>query len=263
MRDREHSVAELHVVVHGEPDPSGPTPIVLIHGVGSSAAEWKKVVDRLPDDLCVAAYDLRGHGTSSAPDGRWTIDDFVEDHLRVLGQLGIQRAHVVGFSLGGLIAQRLAVTHPERVDRLVVIGSVAGRTAQERERVLERLARVDAEGPAGAARVSVQRWYSEAYLASHPDAAAAVVSRMERLDPAAYARAYRVLATTDLAEDLGRITAPVLVMTGEHDVGSPPRMAQLIAESTGGRLVIVPGARHNVLEEEPEMIAKEIAAHVR
>jgi pimeloyl-ACP methyl ester carboxylesterase len=239
------------------------TPVVFVHGVGSSASGWDAVIDALPEDIVTVTYDLRGHGSSPAPGGVWTVDDFVEDHVRLLHTLGMDKCHLVGFSLGGLIAQRIAATYPETVDRLVIIGAVAGRTTEERERVLERLAMVERVGPAGAARQSVARWYSPDYLAAHPETHHLVVERMERLNAAAYARAYRVLATTDLADDLHRIKAPILVMTGENDVGSPPRMAELMATATGGRLVIVPGSRHEVLEEAPELIAKEITTHVR
>jgi pimeloyl-ACP methyl ester carboxylesterase len=86
---------------------------------------------------------------------------------------------------------------------------------------------------------------------------------MERLDREAYTNAYRVLATTDLVNDLERIRVPLLAMTGEFDAGSPPRMSHLMADRTGGRLVVLPGARHTVLQECPKLIAKELAAHVR
>jgi pimeloyl-ACP methyl ester carboxylesterase len=262
MSDGEAQPVDVYREVQGPLAP-GSTPIVLVHGVGSSASGWDAVVRELPEDLTTITYDLRGHGRSPAPGGVWTADDFVADHLRLLQDLGVDRCHLVGFSLGGLIVQRIAATHPDTVDRLVIIGAVAGRTAEEQERVLARLAMVESEGPGGAARQSVERWYTAEYLAAHPETYALVVERMERLDPAAYARAYRVLATTDLADDLDRIKAPALVMTGENDVGSPPRMAELMATAIGGRLVIVPDSRHEVLEEAPELIAKEITAHVR
>jgi pimeloyl-ACP methyl ester carboxylesterase len=83
------------------------------------------------------------------------------------------------------------------------------------------------------------------------------------LDPVGYTHAYRVLATSDLVADLGRITAPTLAMTGEHDVGSPPRMSRTIAEGVqSGRWTVLPGARHSVLVEQPELVAKELLDHV-
>jgi pimeloyl-ACP methyl ester carboxylesterase len=239
------------------------TPLVLIHGVGSSRACWDDVAALLPHDRGIIRYDLRGHGLSPAPPGPWTIDHFVADHLRLLSRLSVDVADTVGFSLGGLIAQRVAAQHPEIVDNLVVIGAVAGRTQQERDAVLARLAMVVAEGPAGAARKSVDRWYSAEYRKAHPHIADDVIARMEKLDAEAYTNAYRVLATTDLVDDLDKIRAPLLAMTGEFDVGSPPRMSQEMAERTGGRVVVCPGSRHDVLDECPELIAKEIAAHVR
>jgi pimeloyl-ACP methyl ester carboxylesterase len=253
-------VVDVHYRVEG--DLSG-VPMVLIHGVGSSHACWDDVASLLPRDRAIIRYDLRGHGRSQAPDGPWTIDDFVADHLQLLRRLSIDVADTVGFSLGGLIAQRLAVKHPEVVNNLVVIGAVAGRTEQDCEAVLARLAMVEAEGPVGAAQKSVERWYSAEYRQAHPHIARDVIARMEKLDPVAYTNAYRVLATTDLVDDLDRIQAPLLAMTGEFDVGSPPRMSQEMAQRTAGRVVVVPGSRHDVLDECPELIAKEITAHVR
>jgi pimeloyl-ACP methyl ester carboxylesterase len=245
------------------PGADGGVPIVLIHGVGSNLESWDRVVAAIGERRTVVRYDLRGHGRSPAPGGRWSVDDFVADHCRLLDRLGVEKADTVGFSLGGLIAQRIAATRADLVRRLVVIGAVAGRTESEREAVLERLAAVEHAGPGPIARQSVRRWYTEQYLAQHPEVEAETVARMSALDPIAYANAYRVLATTDLVEDLDKINAPVLAMTGENDVGSPPRMSQLIAERTGGRLKILPGVRHEVLEECPNTIAEEISSHVR
>ncbi|MEW2508212.1 alpha/beta fold hydrolase [Amycolatopsis sp. NPDC047767] len=252
---------ELHHRIEG--DPAADVPVVLIHGVGSSLASWDDVVGLWPAGRPVVRYDLRGHGQSPAPAGPWNIDDFAADHVELLKRLGIGKAHTVGFSLGGLIAQRVAAVHPELVDTLVVIGAVAGRTDQETNAVQQRLRMVVEEGPAGAARKSVERWYSKEYLAEHPEVAAETVARMAQLDAVAYTHAYRVLATTDLADQLPRIMAPVLAMTGEHDAGSPPRMSRLIAERTHGRCVVLSGARHTVLQERPDEIAKEIELHVR
>jgi pimeloyl-ACP methyl ester carboxylesterase len=252
---------DVHYRVEG--DLTAGTPLVFVHGVGSGLESWDDVVAELPKDRALVRYDLRGHGRSPTPGGPWNVDDFVLDHLQLLAHLGTEAADTVGFSLGGLIVQRIAATHPEIVRNLVVIGAVASRTEQEKAAVLERLAMVEAEGPGAAARKSVERWYSKEYLAEHPDAGTEIIARMERLDREAYTNAYRVLATTDLADDLGCIRAPLLAMTGEFDAGSPPRMSQLMADRAGGRLVVLPGARHTVLQECPELIAKEIATHVR
>ncbi|MFI6344318.1 alpha/beta fold hydrolase [Streptomyces sp. NPDC050560] len=255
------AAVDVHHETRG--DLASGTPLVLVHGVGSGLHGWDGVLAGLPDDLPVIRYDLRGHGRSPAPEGPWSVDDFVADHLRLLERLGVASAHTVGFSLGGLVAQRLAATHPAAVRTLTVVGAVAGRSEQERAAVLARLEMVRAEGPGGAARRSVERWYSRQYLDAHPGTPQAVVAAMDRLDRTAYTHAYRVLATTDLADRLGDIRVPALAVTGEHDAGSPPRMSRLIAERTGGRCVVVPGARHTVLEERPAIVAKEIAAHVR
>lgn len=255
-------VAGLHCLVDRRDD-AGDPPLVLLHGVGDSASAWDQVLEHLPADRTVVRYDLRGHGSSPGPAGPWTVDDFVADHVGLLAALEIESSDLVGFSLGGLISQRIAATHPELVRRLVVIGAVAGRTDDERRAVLDRLAMVEQVGPLGAARKSVDRWYSADFLAAHPEVRDRTVERMASLDPVAYTHAYRVLATTDLVHDLGRIVAPTLALTGEHDVGSPPRMSRTIAEGVrDGRWSVILDARHSVLVEQPERVAKELLDHV-
>lgn len=232
------------------------TPTVLIHGVGSDLRSWSDVVARLKLSGPVVTYDLRGHGRSATTPGPWELDDFVADHLGVLADLGVSHANVVGFSLGGLIAQAIALREPATVDRLVVLSAVAGRTAEERAAVAERLEMVDRAGPRGAAQRSATRWYSESFTAAHPDLVAEHAQRLAANDEASYKAAYRVLATSDLLEKLSKITAPVLAATGEHDIGSPPHMARAIAATVGdGRFEIIPGVRHAILDEAPEAVA--------
>ena len=238
-----------------------PVPLVLIHGVGDTNRSWDPIVDEL-GDVHVIRYDLRGHGEAPERPLVGGIDDFVDDLVALLDANAVDAAHVVGFSLGGLIAQRLAIRESTRVVTLTVIGSVAGRTETEAAAARERLHAIETLGPVGVAEQSIRRWFSPDYLDAHPDAADRVVAQMAALDPVAYTAAYRVLATTDLAEDLPLITAPTLAITGEFDVGSPPRMSALIAERTGGHAVIVSGVKHNILQEQAARIAKEILTHV-
>jgi 3-oxoadipate enol-lactonase len=235
--------------------------VALIHGVGDRSTSWRGVVERLPPGFEVITYDLRGHGDSDKPPGPYSLRDFVDDHVAVLDACGIERCDVVGFSLGGMIAQAIAIERPKTVDRLVLLSCVAGRTAHEREAVLARLGIVESEGPGGTAKVSGARWFTDAFIAAHPDAVERRLAELAANDPAGYAAAYRVLATNDLADQLPAIEAPTLIMTGEHDIGSPPRMAQTMHERIKGSwLAILEGMRHSVLVEAPELVAAQIGA---
>jgi pimeloyl-ACP methyl ester carboxylesterase len=237
------------------------TPLVLIHGVGDRMSGWDDVVTALRSDRPVIRYDLRGHGDSPRTPGPYELGDFVADHVALLEQLGVERAHVAGFSLGGMIAQAVAITHPETVDHLVIMGAVAGRTPDESARVLERLAVLEREGPGGMAGVSAERWYTRQFIERHPDVVQRHLEELAANDPETYVAAYRVLASNDLGGELHRIEAPTLVMTGDGDVGSPPRMAELMGERIPDcRVRILRGVKHAALTEAAEAIALEIDA---
>lgn len=231
-------------------------PLALIHGVGASLEAWDGVAARLRDRYRVVRYDQRGHGQSEKVPGPYTVEDFSGDLAGVLDALGIERAHVAGHSLGGLVAQSFALDHRSRLRKLALISTVAGRTADERRRVEERLAMV-ASGIAGDHfRASLDRWFTDAFRAANPDLLAAYAARNQANDPACHAAAYRVLALTDLADRLPEITAETLVMTGEHDQGSNPRMARLMHERIPGSVLrILPVLRHSILIEAPDVVA--------
>jgi pimeloyl-ACP methyl ester carboxylesterase len=254
---------KTHLNVHVRNAFSAERPIVLIHGVGNSADNWQRVIPLLPKDRPIISYDLRGHGTSGAPNsGPWTAEDFAHDHVELLDLLGLEQTDLVGCSLGGLTSQAIALNYPERVHRLVLVSSVAGRTDEEQERALARLHRIETLSIEEIAQESVERWYTPEYMEEHPEIANAILTELNKMNRAYYAAAYRVLATSDFVDRLHEIAHPTVAMTGEGDMGSRPHMTELIGERVqNGRSLIVKGAKHSLLKEEPELVARVVTEH--
>ena len=248
-----HTVGD--VTLNYRIDGSG-DPLVCIHGVGSYLEAWSGVVERLKDSFTILTFDLRGHGQSSRVKGRYEIDDFVNEALALADKAGFSSFNLAGFSLGGLIAQRLALTHLDRLRKLVLLSTVAGRTPDERTRFLERLAALRAGTPADHHNASLSRWLTEEFQAANAETIARLRQRDAENDPECYAAAYRVLAETDFGGFLDQIRCPTLIATGEDDAGSNPRMARYMHERIpGSTLSILPGLRHSILIEAPETVA--------
>lgn len=255
MADSDRFITSGGVPIRYRIEGSGPF-VTLIHGVGADLESWDRVTEILAPRCTVLRADLRGHGKS----GRITdcsIQDFVRDQLAVMDAAGFQKAHLFGFSLGGLIAQWFALEHGDRVHRLALISAVAERTAQERARVVERADRIRLEGIAAVVGAAEDRWFTPAFKAAHPDL---VKRRLEQLvanDHRSYGAAYRVFGLADEGVALDRIPHKTLIFTGEHDSGSSPRMARLMHERIrNSRLEILPDLRHSLLLEAPDLVAK-------
>ncbi|HET7880863.1 MAG TPA: alpha/beta fold hydrolase [Acetobacteraceae bacterium] len=236
-------------------DSGGGTPVMLIHGVGADGTSWDEIAADLAADFRILRLDLRGHGRSGHVEGALTLDDFVRDVVDVLNACAVPAAHIVGFSLGGMIAQGIALHHADRVRRLVLLSAVASRTAEERERVQQRLGILREQGIAAISGASQERWFTPEFIARNP---ALVQQRMQQLrdnHAPSYAAAYTVFSTSDLGDKLHAIRAPTLIATGEHDAGSNPRMAHFMhAAIAGSRLEILPGLRHSILVEAPDRV---------
>jgi len=232
-------------------------PVLLIHGVGSRQENWEKVAAPLSRNFKVVRYDLRGHGSSGKVPGPYSLDMFARDATDLLDHLGVVRAHVAGHSLGGMIAILLASRCPRRVDRLAVLSAAAGRTEEERRRVGERISLIASGIPGDHFRNSLSRWFTDEFRAANPDVIEQYEARNKANDPACYAAAYATLATSEVALELPRVGSPTLVITGEHDLGSNPRMAHVIhAAIAGSELRILPRLRHSILVEAPDIVVR-------
>jgi pimeloyl-ACP methyl ester carboxylesterase len=234
---------------------SGP-PLVLVHGVGGDSGNWDDIVPRLAPRFRVVRPDLRGHGRSGRITASCRLEDFAGDVTSVMDAAGISRCRLVGFSLGGLIAQQIALDAPGRVEKLVLISAVAGRTQAERAKVQGRLEVLAAQGIGAVAAGSQERWFTGDFQKAYPEKVTERMSQLLANDPVSYLHAYTVFGTADLADRLAGIQAGTLIVTGEHDTGSSPRMAALMHERIqGSQLRILPGLRHSVLIESPDLIA--------
>ncbi|MEX0304873.1 MAG: alpha/beta fold hydrolase [Leisingera sp.] len=231
-------------------------PVLLIHGVGSDLESWDGVMSLLSPTRRYIRFDLRGHGASRRTPGPYTLADLVGDARALLDHLEIKRVSVIGFSLGGLIAQALALACPKQVQCLTLVSTVGGRTPEEQARVLERAETLAREGALTHLANAVDRWFTPEFVAAHPEVLEARRQKSLRNDPDCYVAAYRVLANNDLASDLCHIKAPALVMTGENDIGSSPRMSEFMASQIpDARLHILPRLKHSVLLEAPDQVA--------
>lgn len=242
--------------IHHRVDGAGPV-LTLVHGVGARLESWDGVTGRLAPYFRVVRLDLRGHGRSGPIKGSCSLEDFADDVRHVWDQVGVSRSHLAGFSLGGLIAQSLALSDAHRIDKLIVLSAVAGRTEEERAKVVHRLKLVQTEGIASVLGMAEERWFTPEFRAAHPDKVAARLKELRENDPHSYAAAYTVFATGDLGTRLHEIHNPTLIATGENDVGSNVRMARMMHERIrGSSLRILPRLRHSVLVEASDQVAE-------
>ena len=247
----ETSWGATHYTVEG----SGPS-VLLIHGVGSRLEHWHDIATVLSRKFEVVSYDLRGLGMSTKVPGPYSLESYANDAVKLLDHLGIARANVAGHSLGGMISITLACRHPGRVDRLAVLSAAADRTEEERRKVMERVSMIASGVPGDHFKNSLSRWFTDEFRAANPGLVEQHAARNKENDPACYAAAYTVLATGEVGPDLPRVRARTLVVTGEHDLGSNPRMSRFIhAGIAGSELRILPRLRHSILIEAPHTVA--------
>lgn len=246
----------LHYVAEGE----GPA-LALIHGVGANLQSWSELVPRFAPHFRVIRMDLAGHGESPPIRDGYSLERFADDIVAVLDREEVERCHVVGFSLGGLIAQTLALDWPERVDRLALLSAVAGRTPEERGKVVSRLGLIREQGIAAVTAAARERWFTPAFATAHPERIEARIAELIANDHESYLEAYRVFGESDNAGRLHEIGHRTLVLTGENDAGSNTRMARLMHDRiAGSRLVILPELKHSILVEAPDLVAGHVLA---
>ena len=234
--------------------------LVLVHGHTGAKEDFAGVLDALAEDRPVVAVDLPGHGGSEAADSPagYELGRLAEWLLAFADATGLGRFHLLGHSMGGLVAQRAAVSAPERLESLILMGSGLGAIRAEALAFMARVAAVARTHGAEAAFEEGMRGWAEAPLDEELKARRAadvdyLRRRYARLDPAAIWAGAEQLGAAEAVADRIRLDVPVLVVHGEHDYAwEPPEQEALAAAIPGARRVSIPVSYHSPQKENPE-----------
>jgi 3-oxoadipate enol-lactonase len=223
-------------------------PLLLIHGLGYARWGWEPVVERLARSFDVILFDNRGIGESDAPPGPYTAAELAADASQVLDEAGVERAYVLGTSLGGMVAQELALAEPERVDRLVLACTTPG--GPESFPMPEQTVQLLTSG-------ATLRQFVENALAPEPDAQLVerILRHRERTAQPVEAWSAQAAAgaTFDALDRIAGIAAPTLILHGTEDAVVDSRNTALLAlRIPGARVELFPGGGHLFFWEQPE-----------
>jgi 3-oxoadipate enol-lactonase len=223
--------------------PADAPPLVLVHSLGLDAHMWEPQVEGLSNDHFLVVMDLRGHGRSDAPAGPYSLERLGRDVLAVADAAGLDRFSICGLSIGGLVAQWLALERPERLSALV-LANTAARIGTEAS-WSERIAAVEAGGLEPLALDLLERWFSTGFEAREPGRYTYAHERLLTTSSIGYSGCCAALAGSDLRERVGAIDVPTLVIGGSEDLPSPPSDARALHEAiAGSELEIIEGAGH-------------------
>ena len=231
--------------------------LVLINPLGTTLEVWDPMIPQLTEHNYVIRFDMRGHGGSAVADEPFELADLGSDVLHILDVLDIPRAHLLGASLGGFVAAWLAATHPERVDRLILV-STAPRLGPDYwwQRTI---ATVEAEGLEGIAEHLHELLFSERFVASNPEVVAAAREMFLATPKPAYLAGARIILDSDIGRLLQTIRSSTLLIVGSDDRVLHHHPAEdILATIPDSEAVLVSGARHRVFVEQPAEIAQVI-----
>ena len=238
--------------VYYEQHGSAGDPVLLIHGLGSSVEDWEPQVNALRASFRVTAYDVRGHGRTAKPNEKYSMRQFAMDAAQLITQLGSGPTHVVGLSMGGMIAFQLAADRPELVKSLVIVNSgpeMILRTWKEKFAIAQRRLIVRMMGMRKWGEVLSTRLLP---LPEHGALRATFVERWARNDKKAYLRALDALVGWSVSARLPGITCPVLVVSADQDYTPVAWKQEYTSKMPHASLKVIPHSRHMMPVERPE-----------
>jgi 3-oxoadipate enol-lactonase len=264
MEERRMEFAEINGAgMRYELSGTGDRTIVLVHEMGGTLESWDGVVPLFAPTRQVLRYDFRGSGLSQKVRGELSIDTMADDIAALLDHTKISgKVALAGVAVGGAVALHFAARHPTRASAVAAGSPATGISQDRRSAVLERVAKLEAAGMAFAVEDSMRNGY--------PDELRGDIKRFERYrarwlgnDPLSYATVYRMLARTEMDDELTKLGCPVLVFGAEFDRTRPPAISKAIADT-------IPKARfeqirtgHYMAAQTPELIFERVNAFLR
>ena len=217
-------------------------PIVFVHGVGLTHEIWQPQLEFFNYHSTIA-YDILGHGKSSLEEGEINFDDFSEQLIELIDHLNIKKIHLVGFSIGSLIARNFAMKHNERLLTLTLLCSIYKRTEEQQKIVNQRFEQAKKE--LKLSRQALKRWFTDKYLENNPDTYEKISSILSGNNMVNFLKVYELFVKHKNDEDFEKINTKTLIMTGEYDIGSTIEMSkQLNNVIKDSELKIIKDGKH-------------------
>lgn len=249
----------LHYRIEGDPDGA---PIVFANSLGTDFRLWDQIIPYLPAGLKILRFDKRGHGLSSCPAGDYQMDDLIQDTVRLLEALEFRDCLFVGLSIGGIIAQGLAASHPQLL-RAMVISNTAARIGTP-EMWQERIDALHRGGIEVLADNIMERWFSQAFRQQRALEVAAWRNMLTRTPLEGYIGCSAAIAATDFSESSAGLSLPTLAIAGSEDGSTPPDVVRATAELiTGSRFEQIDNAGHLPCVEQPAEYARLLNDFIR
>ena len=251
---------QLHYEEYGQEQNGQGTPVLLVHGLGSSTHDWEYQIPALAAHHRVIALDVRGHGRSDKPRERYSIAGFAEDVAALIEHLRLAPVHLVGISMGGMIGFQLGVDHPELLSSLCIVNSGPEVKAKSPRDYLEI-----------AKRWTLSRLFSLESIAKalgkllfpKPEQAELrrkIEERWPQNDKRAYLASLDAIIGWGVRERLARITCPTLVITGDHDYTPVALKEAYVKELPNARLLVIEDSRHGTPLDQPERFNSSLLA---
>ncbi|MFO1189524.1 MAG: alpha/beta fold hydrolase [Alphaproteobacteria bacterium] len=217
--------------------------VTMSHGLLADYRMWDPQADALKARFRVLRYDIRGHGASDAPDGPYSFEVLDDDLVQMLDALAVTRTHFLGHSIGGMIGQRFAACHPDRIGRLVLAGTSATTpVASAWQGWLETIRR---EGMRGLVESMLDRWFDEDFRAAHPEAVARVADAVRASPAAGFVGSAHTIMALDHMPLLPKIKAPTLIIVGAETRSASVEDGEAMRKAIpNARMVVLPNARH-------------------
>jgi len=219
-------------------------PIVFIHGVGLTKEIWEPQVNFFKNHN-ILTYDLIGHGETPLEKKQLNFEDFIKQLLNLIKELELNKVHLVGFSLGSLIARHFAAVHGDKLSSLVLHSSIYKRSEEQKRVIQNRFELIKNDKPASKDR-SLRRWFSDVYLKSNKDMYGKIYSMLDNNDHLNFLKAYKLFVNyEDDDQILKNINTNTLVTTGQYDVGSTTEMAKNLTEKIkGAKYIEIKNGKH-------------------
>jgi len=217
-------------------------PIVFIHGVGLTHEIWQPQLNFFKEHTTLS-YDILGHGKTPLEKNELNFDDFSDQLINLLDKLEIEKIHLVGFSIGSLIARNFAIRFNSRLQSLTLLCSIFKRSEEEQQIVNERFAQ--AKRDLKLSKQALKRWFTEKYLEENPDTYEKITSILSANNMSNFLKVYELFVFHKNDEKFEDIKANTLVMTGEHDSGSTVKMSEKLCDIiSNSELKIIKNGKH-------------------